>query len=210
VLLADLDVAGGSVGFLMKVSTEHTLHEAARNLLRLDENYWNKIVVCGSDGLDILPAQGSLALEEQLNAEGVGHVFDFTRSIYPWIVLDLGRLNPLAASLLPQLSDLFLTATLEVPVLYEVKRMVSRLTDAGVDSHRVHLIINQTPKHPDISPAEIGEMVGIPVYGDLPECRSEFSEAYSSGKMLNANSNLRRQIGRLAERVAGIEAKKSK
>ena len=209
VLLADLDVAGGSVGFLMKASSEHTLQEAANNLPRLDENYWSKIVVSGADGLEVLPSQGPLALEEQANTEGVRHVFESTRSMYKWIVLDLGRMNPFAASLVPDLSELFLTATVEVPALYELKRLASRLSDAGVDRSRLRLILNQTPKHPDISPAEVGNMVGLPIYAVLPECRSELSEAYTSGKLLNPKSNLRRQIGLLVERVAGMQVKKS-
>jgi len=210
VLLADLDVAGGSVSFLMKAASEHTLQEVAGNLERLDENYWNKIVVSGPDGLDILLSQDSLPLEEQANTERVRHVFEFVRTIYPWIVVDLGRLNPFAASLAQDLSDLFLTATLEVSNLYEVKRLVSRLTEAGLNRGRMHLIVNQTPKNPDISPDDLGKMVGLAVYAVLPECRSELWEAYSSGKLLNASSNFRGQIGHLAERVAGIEAKKSK
>ncbi|HEY1207349.1 MAG: response regulator [Bryobacteraceae bacterium] len=210
VLLADLDVAGGSAGFLMKAVSEHTLQEVANNLLRLDENYWNKIVVSGADGPDVLLSQGALTLEEQANGERVRKVFEFARSIYPWTVMDLGRLNPLALSLVPGLSDLFLAATLEVAALYEVKRVVSRLTDVGVIRGRMHLIVNQTPKHPDVSPMEAGKMVDLPVDAVLPECGSELSEAYTSGKLLNAKSNFREHIGRLAEKVAGLEAKKSK
>ncbi|HEY1207354.1 MAG: response regulator [Bryobacteraceae bacterium] len=210
VLLADLDVAGGSVGFLMKAVSEHTLQEVAKNLDRLDENYWNRIVVPGTDGPDVLLSQESLPLAEQANTERVRNVFEFTRSIYQWVVMDFGRLNPFAASLAPVLSDLFLTATLEVANLYEVKRLVSRLTEAGLNRSRMHLIVNQTPKNPDISPMELGKMVGLPVDAVLPECGSELSEAYASGKLLNAKSNFREQIGRLAEKVAGIEAKRSK
>jgi Flp pilus assembly CpaE family ATPase len=210
VLLADLDVAGGSAGFLMKAASEHTLQEAAGNLARLDENYWNKIVVGVADGPDVLLSQGSFALEEQANGERIRNVFDFTRSIYPWIVMDLGRLNPLAMSMVPGLSDLFVIATLEVAVLYEVKRVVSRLTDSPLNRSLLHLIINQTPRHPDISPTEAGKMVNLPVDAVLPECGSELSEAYTDGKLLSAKSDLRRQLGRLAEKVAGLEGKKSK
>jgi len=209
VLLADLDVAGGSIGFLMKAASEHTLQEVAKSLDRLDENYWNKIVVGGPGGLDILLSEDSLPLAEQAKTERVRNVFDFTRSIYPWIVMDLGRLNPFAASLTPGLSDLFLIATLGVAHLYEVKRLVSRLTEAGLNRSRMHLIVNQAPKDPDISPEDLGKMVGLPVDLVLPECRSELREASTSGKLLNANSSFRWQIGRLAEKLAGLEARKS-
>ena len=210
VLLADLDVAGGSVSFLMKATSEHTLQEVASNLERLDENYWNKIVVGGPDGLDILLSQDSLPLEEQANTERVRHVFEFARTIYPWIVMDLGRLNPFAASLAADLSDLYLTATLEVSNLYEVKRLVSRLEEAGLNRSRMHLIVNQTPHHPDIAPKELGKMVGLAVEAVLPECRSELWEAYTRGKLLSTRSSFRGRLGRLAEKVAGLEAKKSK
>ena len=149
-------------------------------------------------------------MEEQANAGRVRQVFEFAQSIYQWVVIDLGRLNPFAAALAPGLSDLFLIATLEVANLYEVKRLVSRLTEAGLNRSRMHLIVNQTPKNPDISPEELGKMVGLAVYAVLPECRSELWEAYSGGRLLNANSNFRGQIGRLAGKVAGLEAKKSK
>jgi Flp pilus assembly CpaE family ATPase len=146
-------------------------------------------------------------LEEQASAEKVRPVFEFTRSVYQWIVLDLGRLNPFAVSLVPDLSDLFLIVTLDVVVLYEVERMVAQLTEAGLDRSRMHLIVNQTPKRPDVSPAEIGKRVGLTVYAALPECRSELWETYTSGKLMNAKSNFRRQIGQLAEKVAGLEPK---
>jgi Flp pilus assembly CpaE family ATPase len=207
VLLVDLDVAGGSVGFLMKAASEHTLQEVANNLERLDEHYWNKMVTAGPEGLDIILLQQSLHLEEQASAEKVRPVFEFTRSVYQWIVLDLGRLNPFAVSLVPDLSDLFLIVTLDVVVLYEVERMVAQLTEAGLDRSRMHLIVNQTPKRPDVSPAEIGKRVGLTVYAALPECRSELWETYTSGKLMNAKSNFRRQIGQLAEKVAGLEPK---
>jgi pilus assembly protein CpaE len=210
VLLADLDVAGGSVGFLMKADSEHTLQEIAYNLERLDENYWNKVVVSRPDGLDILLSQSSLPLQEQANTERVRKVFEFAQPLYDWIVMDLGRLNPFAASLVPDLSDLFLTATLEVSNLYEVKRLVAQLMRAGMNRSQMHLILNQTPTHPDISPEDLGKMVGLAVYAVLPECRSELWQAYSKGKLLGAKSAFRGHIRRLAERVAGLEAKKRK
>lgn len=207
VLLGDLDVAGGSVGFLMKAASEHNLQEVANNLERLDEHYWNKMVVGGPEGLDILLSQQSLRLGEQANTDKIRPVFEFTRSIYQWIVLDLGRLNPFAVSLVPDLSDLFLVVTLDVVVLFEIERLVSLLTEAGLDRSRMHLIVNQTPKRPEISPAELGKRVGLGVYAALPECRSELWETYTSGKLMNPKSNFRQQIGQLAQKVAGLEPK---
>ncbi|MGC9999736.1 MAG: response regulator [Bryobacteraceae bacterium] len=207
VLLVDLDVAGGSIGFLMKAASEHTLQEVANNLERLDEHFWNKMVITGPEGLEILLSEHSSHFEGQANPEKVRPVFEFTRSIYQWIVVDLGRLNPFVESLVPDLSDLFLVVTLDVVVLYEVERLVTRLTEAGLDRSRMHLIVNQTPKRPDVSPAELGKRVGLGVYAALPECRSELWETYTMGKLMSPKSNFRQQIGQLAEKVAGLKPK---
>jgi hypothetical protein len=122
--------------------------------------------------------------------------------------MDLGRLNPLAMSLVAGLSDLFLIATLEVAVLYEVKQVAAQLMDTPMNRSLLHLIINRTHRNADISPGEAGKMVNLPVDSVLTECGSDLSEAYTDGKLLSARSDLRRQLGRLAEKVAGLEAKK--
>jgi Flp pilus assembly CpaE family ATPase len=207
VLLSDLDVAGGSIGFLTKAASQHSIHEAADNLLRLDENYWSKIAVSGVDGLEILPSRGPLDLEEQAATERIRHVLRFTRSIYRWVVIDLGRLNPFAEGLFSELSDLFLIVTIDVLVLSEAKRIVRSLKDAGMDQRLLHLVVNQTPRHPDILPQEVGDMVGVPVYAVLPEGSAEMSEAYTSGRLLNEKSKLRGHIARLAAKIAGLEQK---
>ncbi len=207
VLLVDLDVAGGSVGFLMKAGSEHSLQEVAANLERLDEHYWGKMVTKGPEGLDILLSEESSHRERLASVDKVRPVFEFSRSVYQWIVLDLGRLNPFVFSLVPDLSELFLVVALDVVVLYEIARLVSLLTEAGLDRNRIHLIINQTPKRPEISPAELGKKVGLGVYAALPECRSELWETYASGKLLNEKSNFRQQTRLLAEKVAGLAPK---
>jgi Flp pilus assembly CpaE family ATPase len=173
----------------------------------LDEHFWNKMVISGPEGLDILLSEHSSHFEGQTNPEKVRPVLEFTRSIYQWIVIDLGRLNPFVESLVPDLSDLFLVVTLDVVVLYEVERLVTRLTEAGLDRSRMHLIINQTPRRPDVSPAELGKRVGLSVYAALPECRSELWETYTMGKLMSPKSNFRQQIGQLAEKVAGLKPK---
>jgi len=69
-------------------------------------------------------------VEELANSERIRDVFDFTRSLYPWIVMILAA-EFLGHKHVLGLSDLFLVATLEVAVLFEVRRVVSRLADIG-------------------------------------------------------------------------------
>ncbi len=53
VLLADLDLHSGLVGFLMAVKSEHSILYAMSNSGRLDRNMWQRIVVQSNEGLEI-------------------------------------------------------------------------------------------------------------------------------------------------------------
>ena len=55
VLLADLDMSGGTVGFLTKAKSNYTILEAASDLLRLDASFWERVVSTGPAELEILP-----------------------------------------------------------------------------------------------------------------------------------------------------------
>ena len=60
VLLADLDLTSGMVGFLMKTPSSYSILDAIKNLSRLDESLWKALVVEHRPGLSVMPAPASL------------------------------------------------------------------------------------------------------------------------------------------------------
>lgn len=210
VLLADLDLDTGMVGFMMKSKSPYSIVDAARNTQRLDENYWKALISNGIAGLEVITAPPPLA-KELLRPEQLRFVLSFVRTQYDWIVLDLGRsLNALSASALEEVDELFVVTTMEVPALHQAKQMIHKLTESGYGSDRVHLLLNRVPKRYDITIDELEKMLGSPVYSTIPSDYPALNESYSEGKLLGGGTNLGRHFTRLAMKMAGVDEQPKK
>jgi pilus assembly protein CpaE len=209
VLLVDLDVNGGTAGFLMKIDQPYTVLDASLNLHRLDAALWKTFIWKHSSGLDVLQSPGSTRFGEQLRDERVRHLLRLAQTRYSWIVVDMGRFNELSINLIGETKRLLLVATGDVPSLYEAKRIVQKLNELGYPSEQVRLILNRASPA-DLDVPELAKTFGMPIGAFLPEARRELHEAYAEGKLLPANSTLLKQITRLAGDLTGkVEPEKS-
>jgi len=198
VLLADMHTSGGSVGFLTKVKSAYTILDAADDLLRLDESFWERVVGNGPEDLEVLPLTAPICSDEQIHPDRIRYALSFLRTLYPWMVLDLGRLGPFSASLLSELTNLLLVTTFDLPSVSETHRVVRRLAELGFESTRVTLIVNKVPKPDCVAAREVSKVLGIPTSIILPEC--------STG-LLDGKSGMRPYAARLAARLAGLAEK---
>ena len=209
VLLADLDLDAGLIGFITKTKAVYSILDAVNNLHRLDISYWKALVSNGIPGVEIVTAPPSLASKLQPKDDQLRHVLAFARPHYDWTVADLGRsLNRLTMAALEELDEVCLVTTLEVPALHQSKQIVQTLLDSGYGKGRIRLILNRAPKRLDITPGELEKMLGIPIFFMVPNDYPELYETYAEGRMLNRTSDLGKQISRLAVRLANMEEEK--
>ena len=210
VLLADLDLDSGLVGFLLKTTAKYNITDAVRNTQRLDENYWKALVSNGIAGLEVVTAP-SCPSPYSFKAEQLRLVLSFMRTQYDWIVLDLGRgLGPHPIAALDEVDDLFLITTLEVPALHQAKVMIEKLLDLGHNRNRLHLVLNRAPKRYDVTLQELERMLGLPVYAVIPNDYLSLNESYAEGKMLASGSNLHKHFTNLAMKISGATPVKKK
>ena len=211
VLLADLDLTSGMVGFLMKVASNYSILDAVSNLSRLDESLWKALVSEWKPGLDVIPSPEDFSHENAPSRDDLRQVMRFMRSQHDWIVLDLGRsLNEVAAALFGELDELFLVSVLEVSALHGLKAIAQKLRDRGEDLSRLELVLNRTPKMMDITQEELQKVLGRPLYAMLPNDYPSLYEAYSSGSLLPPNNRLAQQFSVLTTKLAHLEAPKPK
>jgi hypothetical protein len=91
VLLADLDLDAGMIGFLTKTKGTYSMLDAVNNLHRLDQSYWKALVSNGIPGVEIVGAPVSLASRQTPKDEQLQQVLAFVRPFYDWTLVDLGR-----------------------------------------------------------------------------------------------------------------------
>jgi len=210
VLLTDLDLDAGMVGFITKTKAVYSILDAVNNLHRLDISYWKALVSNGIPGVEIVAAPLALASKQQPKDDQVRHVLAFARPHYDWTLVDLGRgLSLLAMAALEEIDEVCLITTLEVPALHQCKQIVQTLLDSGYGKTRIRLILNRAPKRLDITPGELEKMLGIPIYSMVPNDYPELYETYAEGRMLNHGSDLGKQIAKLAGKLAGLEDEKT-
>src|SRR5579871_5271817 len=209
VLLMDLDLDAGMIGFITKTKAVYSILDAVNNLHRLDISYWKALVSNGIPGVEIVASPLSLASKQQPKDEQVRHVLAFARPHYDWTLADLGRsLSRMSMAALEEIDEVCLVTTLDVPALHQSKQIVQTLLDSGYGKGRIRLILNRSPKRLDITPAELEKMLGLPIFCMVPNDYPELYETYAEGRMLNRNSDLGKQIARLASKLSGLEEEK--
>jgi pilus assembly protein CpaE len=208
VLLADLDLTSGLVGFLMKTPSSYSVLDAIKNLSRLDESLWKALVVEYRPNLSVLPSCPSYSRWDHPDENELRQVLQFMRTQHDWVILDLGRsLNPIATAMLDEIDQLFLVSTLEVVALHGLKSIVHGLFDQG---EKLQLILNRTPKMMDISTQELEKILGRSLYAALPNDYLSLYQSYSSGNLLNPDNRLAQHFAMLASKIAGIPPVKTK
>lgn len=208
VLLVDLDLTSGLVGFIMKTPSAYSILDAIKNLSRLDESLWKALVVEHKPNLAVMPAPACYTRWDHPDETQLRQILQFMRTQHDWIILDLGRsLNSLATAVLDEIDQLFLISTLEVVALHGLKSIVHGLFEQG---EKLQLVLNRTPKMMDISTQELEKILGRSLYATLPNDYMGLYQSYSSGNLLDSNSRLSQHFALLAAKIAGISPAKAK
>jgi pilus assembly protein CpaE len=209
VLLADLDLDSGMVGFLTKTKSVYSVLDAINNLHRLDIHYWKALVSNGIPGVEILSAPLALATRQPIQDEQVRHVLAFAQPHYDWTLVDLGRsLSRTAMAALEEIDEACLVTTLEVPALHQSKQIIQTLLDSGYGKNRIRLILNRAPRRLEITPGELEKMLGVPIFCMIPNGYQELYETYAEGRLLKRHGDLGKPIAGMALKLAILEEEK--
>ena len=209
VLLIDLEVSSTGAAFLMKTTSPHTLLDAVQSLHRLDSNLWNGFTCSPQEGVDLLQAPGVAGIQDLPTAERVRHILRFARSLYDWIVLDLGRLTGFSLSILEETKDLFIVTTPELPSLFETSRLLQRLLDAGFPREKLRLLLNRKTKGASFTLEDLEKGLGYRFYGSIADSSREMGEAFAAGRYLDEKLPMRKAVAQVIRKWRGIEEKSS-
>ncbi|MGB7760778.1 MAG: response regulator [Bryobacteraceae bacterium] len=204
VLLIDLDASSAAASFLMDAHSEYTMADATTNLHRLDPSFWSNLVCSTSHGVDLLQSPGAKRSYEPLDGERVRHVLRFARALYGYIVVDLGRLNGFSLNLTPEVSELLVVTTPEVPSLYEAGYVLKKLLEPGMTGGRTRLILSRLLKKGPSYISDFEQALGCPVYATIGDCSSEVHEAYGNGRFLDERLPLRKQVQQMVAKLLGV------
>jgi pilus assembly protein CpaE len=206
VLLADLDFECGNAAFLTKAETSFTMADALRNVHRLDASLWRGYVGTPVRRLDVIPAPGYTMSAEYARPDSMRQAFRVMRSLYGWVVVDLGRaLNPLTNEVATELDELCIVVRPVIGALYQAKQVIQKTRELGIPKARVRLVLNQVEEGDTLKRRDVEEMLREPVYASIPSRRG-LDTAYLDGKLAVPESPLGVHFCELANKLGGITA----
>ena len=184
VLLADMDLNSGLVGFMLLLNqSTYSIVDAAENALELDENLWPKIV-SNKDGLDVLPV-GKLSPGFRIEAAQIRHILDYARRHYTSIFVDLsGMMEKYSVEILHESKLIYLVSTSELPSLHLCREKLSLLRSQDLGD-RVRILLNRSQKRGQISLEEMEKLFGMPVHMTFPNDYAGVHAALTAGKQVD-------------------------
>jgi len=199
VLLADLDLNSGLIGFMLKLDNVYTIYEAAQNADKLDEHLWPQLVA-SQESLDVLPA-GRLDPQTRIEPSQIRTLLSFARRFYGAICVDLsGNMEKFSLEVMQESKRIFVVCTPEIPSLHLARQKFQLLS--GMDlGERVAVLLNRSQRRPVITPAQIEQLLGVPVYMEFPNDYRGVHKALTTGREVDAQTELGKQFTQLSYEI---------
>lgn len=195
-LLSDFDLNSGIVRFMLKLDNEYCVVDAAERALNIDENFWPHLVT-SIGTLDVLHA-GKLNPNFRMEAIQVRNIVEFARRNYSVVCFDLsGNLEKYAVELMHESKRVFLVCTPEIPSLHLAREKYQYLQSADLGD-RVTVILNRTHKKNVLSPAQIQELLGVPLQIAMPNDYQSVTRAVAEGQPIDFTTDFGKQCEALA------------
>ncbi len=201
-LIVDFDFHSGTLAFRLRLKPEFTFADAIARLEDIDE-LWERLTA-NWNGIDILssPPRGS---NLPLNAFQQTHtIFRSAVRHYPYVIADLPTALYSSCHEIVGMADaVYVVSTPEVVSLHLARRRVSELLDLGVKHESIHLVLNRVGSKKTLNVGDVAEVVGIPVFASLSNDYAGVSDAALKGGLVPKESNLGREIRKLAQQIVG-------
>ena len=203
VLIVDMDLNAGIIGFMLKLTNPYTVYEAIENASKLDEDLWPQIVT-RSGSIDVLPA-GRLDLNTRIQVEDLRALLSFARRFYRDICIDLsGNLERFSIDIMHEAKKVFLVTTPEIPALHLARQKIHLLRQLELMDHTL-VLLNRSQRRMIVSREQIEELLGVPIHLEFPNDYRGANQAVTEAAGVDSRSELGRQFRRLADSLTGSE-----
>ncbi len=203
VLLLDMDLSSGIIGFMLKLSNAHCIVDAAENAHSLDESIWDQIV-CKKAGIDIVHT-GRLNPDFRIDAQQIRHILDFARRNYKTVCVDIsGNLEKYSIEVMHEAKTIFMVVTSEIPSLHLAREKLGFLQRLDL-ADRVKILLNRHHKKSLVSPSQIEGLLGVPIAFTFQNDYQGVHAALQDGRAVEPNSELGRQFQFLADSILGLK-----
>lgn len=209
VLLADLDLLTGSVGFHLNLKATFTAVDALGEWAQMDDDLWNRVVTSRGK-VDVL-----LAPEEpqrvEANPRRMQALAELWRKRYRATLLDCALPSSEVTLCAARVADQVLVMTTnEIAALHATRRTLQYLERNGIAPDRMEVVVSRYLPRVGLDQATIEKALWRPVYALLPNDFAGVQQRLLEGDLVKEQSEFGAAVSALARRMTGEGRKPGK
>jgi Flp pilus assembly CpaE family ATPase len=203
VLLADMDLLVGSVGFSLKLKSPFSVLDAMADCSVLDAELWRKLTVSHC-GIDVLLGPDEPQLDP-VDTPKLALLFQFWRETYGITILDSpGADSSWQIALAAASDELLLVVTNELPAVHAAQKILRHLEASGIPKSHISLILNRYNRENGLTEDAVQTALRVDVCYVLPNDYVPVQKAVLEGKTVPPDCRLGKAIDELCERLTGV------
>lgn len=211
-VLVDLGRPFPDIGNFLDQDSTYDLGDVIHHLDALDHSFVKKIVQPYGNNLEILHGISDFKEQDSLHSEGLGNLFTILRSLYRYVVVDLGHLFDEVFFRVFREADLVLMLTeLNVPNFRNLRKLWPMLKDWDPTRQKVKVVVNRQNKGNELGRRELEKILGEPPFAILPSDYNPLILAINQGVPLakvSPRSKLYVSLKNLTQKIIHLQAGK--
>jgi len=215
VVLADMDLPFGTAGLDFNLDTGQGVGEAIKDVGRLDQVLFDRLLMKCGDNLSLLSAPAELTSSYDLDERAIEKLLEVARSSAPFIILDMPHLwTKWSKNTLIAADEIVITVMPDLASLRNAKNLIEVLRQARPHDPPPKLVLNQVgvPKRPEIKSDEFAKALQLQPLASIPFDANLFGTAANKGRMIadiSTKGPVHKAISLVAEAVTGRQEQKS-
>jgi pilus assembly protein CpaE len=183
VALADFNLNGGDLAYLMDTEPERDLVDVARNFSRLDGTLLDSYLIEAAPGLSLLAAPKDPVAAEEVAPEHAARALDHLVGSYAYVLADLPcRLDEIVLSTLERADLSLLVLEPTVPGLKATQRLLTLMERLGHQMSKTEVVVSRADARGGVPEKEMERILGRRVLAWLPQEGGVFMEAANAGR----------------------------
>jgi pilus assembly protein CpaE len=173
VALVDLDLQFGDIADALRLDPEHSIGDLRGRAAHLDSAELKMLLTRHDSGVFALCAPDDPAAGEEVGPDDVAAAIDVLRSDLPYVVVDTAAgIDEASLTAIEMSTDLVLLASLDVPSIRNLRKLLLTLDRLGITDARRHLVLNRAGSKVGIDLRDVEATLGIQVAVAIPSSRS--------------------------------------
>ena len=185
--LLDFNIASGDLASLLDLHPTQSLSDFCRSLNRIDRSLFDKMFTVHESGIHLLASPRSFGEPTPMNAEALRQAVVMSRSVFPFVVVDLNLdrgLHEVEEAVLRMADHVLVVFRLEFTSLRNVRRTIERLDRLGIDRNRLDFVANRFGQPHDVPRAMAESVIGFKIAHFIPNDASSINRANNDGTPL--------------------------